>query len=177
MTTSVEPVNETDRLAFQKEKFFNAMQTVFTEERYSLLKSLYDDYGERLWTSPASRKVHYHNAYAGGYIDHVLHVHDCAIEYTRVLKKMGGLSDFTRSELVMATLHHDLWKLGLPNGEPYYVEETSDWHRKNQGAMFKYNEKITVYEGYRWRCVCSSTTGHHSHTKRMDCNKAIRWFV
>lgn len=135
---------ESERLESQKNKFFTILKDAFgeTSDRYIKLKKMYDLYGDRLITSPASSKVHYHNAYSGGYIDHVLHVHDASMEFTRVLKKMNGLLDYTKSELVMASIHHDLWKLGIPDGEPYYLVETSDWHKKNQGSAFKINDKL-----------------------------------
>ena len=137
-------MTEVERLNVQKTRFFTIMKDAFGEdsERFKSLDILYKDYGDRLIEAPAAGKLHYHNAYSGGYIDHVLHVHDCAMEYSKVLKKMGGWVDFTKSEVVMSALHHDLWKLGMPLGEPYFVIESSDWHRKNQGSIFKHNDKL-----------------------------------
>lgn len=133
---------ELDRLNSQRTRFFDILKDAFKNDRYTKLKDMYDLYGDRLIEAPASGKVHYHNAYAGGYIDHVLHVHDATLQMTRSLQKMGGLVDFTKSEAVMASIHHDLWKLGEPGGHPYYEIETSDWHRKNQGSMFKTSDKL-----------------------------------
>jgi hypothetical protein len=53
---------------------------------------------------------------------------------------MEGDINFTKQELVFAALHHDLGKLGFP-GEPYYLEQDSDWHRK-RGELYKYNDNI-----------------------------------
>ena len=39
---------------------------------------MYDDYEERIVMMPASSVAHYHNAFAGGYVDHVLRVMNCA---------------------------------------------------------------------------------------------------
>jgi hypothetical protein len=142
--TVSEPMTEMERLETQRERLFSILKESFGEDsdRYIKLKLMYDEYGDRLITAPASSKVHYHNAYDGGYIDHILHVHDNAIQFARVLKKAGGWIDFTKQELVMATIHHDLWKLGLPGGPSYYESETSDWHRKNQGSMYKHNTAL-----------------------------------
>ena len=52
-----------------------------------------------------------------------------------------GNLDFTSQELRFATLHHDLGKLGDP-GEPYYVEQDSEWHRKTLGQNYKHNNTI-----------------------------------
>ena len=135
---------EAEILLEQKERFFKLIADAFVKDpdRLAKITKMYEDYGDRLVTAPASSRSHYHNAFPGGYIDHVLHVHDAALEQTKVLRKMGGWLDYTMAELVMATLHHDLWKLGMPNGEPYYLVEESDWHRKNQGSMYKHNERL-----------------------------------
>jgi hypothetical protein len=140
----VEYKTETERLEAQKTRFMSVMEEAFGKDsdRMKKLVTLYEDYGDRLIEAPASGKVHYHNAYAGGYIDHVLHVYDCAIDFAKVLRRKGGSLDFTKSELTMAAIHHDLWKLGSPNGEPYYVPQNSDWHRKNQNEMFKNNDRL-----------------------------------
>jgi hypothetical protein len=148
MTTGVTPApvqTEKERIVFQSDRFFEILKTTFETSdptRYAQLLKMYEAYGERLTSAPASGKVHYHNAYEGGYIDHILNVYDCAIAQTKLLKKTGGWVDFTLAEVVMATFHHDLGKLGDPNGQAYYLIEESDWHRKNQNSMFKINEKL-----------------------------------
>jgi hypothetical protein len=147
MTTSVTPApeqTEAERLTAQKERFFTILKDTFetsNPDRYTKLMKMYAEYGDRLIEAPASGKAHYHNAYEGGYIDHILHVYDNAMEFARVLKKTGGWVDFTRAELTMAAIHHDLWKLGTPE-RAYYEVETSDWHRKNQGSMYKTSDKL-----------------------------------
>lgn len=154
MTTSISidqsqatpPLTEKQRLSLQKDRLYSLInESTFSTDRKTKLISMYDEYGDQLLEAPASSKEHYHNAYAGGYIDHILHVHDCALEYTKTLKKMGGVLDYTKSELIMATLHHDLWKLGLP-GKPYYLFQDSDWHREKRGELFKHNDELPFME-------------------------------
>jgi hypothetical protein len=60
-------------------------------------------------------------------------------------KANGGIIDFEVEELLFAALHHDLGKLG-DVGYPYYVEQESDWHRKNQGSLFKQNPEINYFD-------------------------------
>jgi len=93
---------------------------------------------------PASSIAHYHNAFAGGYIDHVLRVMDCTHELYNLWKKSGAdVSGYTLEELMFAAMHHDLGKIGFPgDGNEVYQVETSDWHRKNMGRMYKHNENI-----------------------------------
>jgi hypothetical protein len=53
------------------------------------------------------------------------------------------MSGYTREELLFAAMHHDLGKVGFPGeGNEVYQIETSDWHRKNQGKMYKSNPNI-----------------------------------
>lgn len=148
VTPEVKVESEADRLAKQKTRFLTIIGDTFgtNQDRGIKLTKLYEDYGDRLIEAPASSKVHYHNAYSGGYIDHVLHVYDTALQMVKVLRNAGGTIDFNKQELAMAALHHDLWKLGMPGGQPYYEVESSDWHRKNQGSMFKHNEKLPFFK-------------------------------
>lgn len=138
------PMTETERLESQLDKFQNILNTAFkdNDERLEGLATMYADYGTRILEAPASSTAHFHNAYAGGYIDHVLNVHDNAVQMSKALRKANGWIDFTYAELAMAALHHDLWKLGNPRGEAYYLIQDSDWHRKTLGQMFKKNEKL-----------------------------------
>ena len=46
----------------------------FSGERLEKLKTMYDYFEERMWMAPASGKEHFHNAHAGGYVEHVIHV-------------------------------------------------------------------------------------------------------
>jgi hypothetical protein len=53
------------------------------------------------------------------------------------------MSGYTTEELLFAAMHHDLGKSGFPgDGNEVYQIETSDWHRKNQGKLYKTNSTI-----------------------------------
>ena len=54
----------------------------------------------------------------------------------------GGIVDFTDEELVFSCLHHDLGKLGI-KGELHYIPNDNDWQIKNNGHVFKRNDKIS----------------------------------
>ena len=41
--------------------------------------------------------------------------------------------------------HHDLGKLGNSE-DPLYVQETSDWSRKNLGRVYKHNDEINYMD-------------------------------
>lgn len=116
-------------------------------ERLEKLLHMYSEeqLGMELVMAPASGKAHFHSAYAGGYIDHVMNVCKNAIGQMKQFKENGGTIDFEVEELLFAALHHDLGKLG-DLGKPYYVEQESDWHRKNQGSLFKQNPAIHYFD-------------------------------
>lgn len=109
-------------------------------DRCEKLLALYEHLKDRLLSAPASSKASYHNAYPGGYLAHVLHVHDIALMMATVYKKNGGWVEFTKEELVFSALNHDLGKLGTEDG-PYYTPQTSDWHRKTLGQLFQHNNE------------------------------------
>ena len=48
------------------------------DSRSEQLNRMYDEFEDRMMLMPASSVSHYHNAFAGGYVDHVLRVMDCA---------------------------------------------------------------------------------------------------
>ena len=117
------------------------MSLIEEDPRSENLKRMYEDLEQELAEAPAAAVQHHHNAFPGGYLDHVLRVHDISVEMTKTFHAFEGELNFTSQELQFATLHHDLGKLGEP-GEPYYVEQDSDWHRKTLGQNYKYNNTI-----------------------------------
>jgi len=111
------------------------------DSRATELLKMYDAFEQELVSAPASGKKHFHNCFPGGYIDHVLRVIDCSLELTALYKKLGGVVDYTKQEVVFAAMHHDLGKLGSTDGS-YYVDQTSDWHRDKLGEMYTHNTDI-----------------------------------
>ena len=124
-----------------KEDYDRFMSLIEEDPRSENLKRMYEDLDQELAEAPAAAVQHHHNAFPGGYLDHVLRVHDISLEMTKTFHAFEGELNFTSQELQFATLHHDLGKLGEP-GEPYYVEQDSDWHRKTLGQNYKYNNTI-----------------------------------
>jgi len=112
--------------------------------RKDQLNKMYNDFEDRIAMMPASSMAHFHNAFAGGYIDHVLRVMDCTETLYNTWQTSGAdMSGYTKEELMFAAMHHDLGKVGFPgDGNEVYQVETSDWHRKNMGRLYKHNENI-----------------------------------
>ena len=134
---------EAEKIKSNWEEYRKRVNTLFPE-RADKLNKLYDDYEDRIVMMPASSVAHYHNAFAGGYIDHVLRVMDCTEKLYDSWESMGSdMSGYEYNEMMFAAMHHDLGKCGFPGkGREVYQVETSDWHRKNMGRMYKHNENI-----------------------------------
>ena len=134
-----------EQLQENYEKFLAFIRKAFANqpERMEQLLHMYseDELGMELIVAPASGKAHFHSAYVGGYIDHVMNVCKNSIGMMNQFKAAGGFVDFEIEELLFAALHHDLGKLG-DGSKPYYVPEASDWHRKNQNSIFTNNPDI-----------------------------------
>ena len=122
-------------------EFIKLIEDTFEGDRLSCLLKMYDHFEERMMFAPASGKDHYHNCHARGYVEHVLHVTKCAKQLHELWSKNGATINFTEEELVFAALHHDLGKIG-DLAEDYYTPNDSDWHRKNQGLVYKHNGNL-----------------------------------
>lgn len=122
-------------------KFYSLINKYITGDRKDKLIDMYKSLEETLVTSPASTKISHHNAFAGGYLDHVLRVVEGALVFEKVWDKFGQNKNYTTEELAFAAINHDLGKLGT-NEEPVYIPNQSQWHRENQGLMFNYNPAV-----------------------------------
>jgi hypothetical protein len=122
------------------EKFIAIVKKYITGDRLDKVLFMYsdDELGGNLMVSPASGNVGYHNAYEGGYIDHIFNVCKNALKMKDLFIAQGGTQDFTDEELIFCALHHDLGKLGTKN-HLHYIPNDSDWHVKNRGDVFMKN--------------------------------------
>lgn len=127
-----------EQLSQNYEKFISIIDRYITGTRKEQLIQLYTDHAERLMLMPASSIDHYHNAFPGGYVDHVIRVVECALKLKEAWSGFGADINFTEEELVFAALNHDLGKIGTEEAEQY-IPNDSEWHRKNQGKMYKNN--------------------------------------
>ena len=134
---------EAEKIKTNWEMYRAIVNTTFPARKDALNK-MYDDFEDRIALMPASSIAHFHNAFAGGYVDHILRVIDCTKALYVTWKSMGAdMSGYTEEEMIFAAMHHDLGKIGFPvDGNEVYQVETSDWHRKNQNKMYKHNENI-----------------------------------
>ena len=89
--------------------------------------------GEDFIKAPASSMADYHNAFEGGLIDHLLRVANYAI---RINNALPDDEKVDQNSLLKVCLLHGIGKAKL------YVPCTSEWHRKNQGKMYEFNEDL-----------------------------------
>jgi hypothetical protein len=112
------------------------------EPRRTQLKDFYSKFQERIIMMPASYKKEYHNAFPGGYVDHVIRVIIGAIKLNEVWKEMHvDQSTYTLEELVFSALNHDLGKIGDEENESY-IPQTDQWRKDKLGEDYMFNEKL-----------------------------------
>ena len=110
-------------------------------ERKDSIKSMISHMEDTYVMAPASGKSWYHNAFAGGYVDHVNRVVKYAVKQHKLYEEMGGTIDYTQEELVFSALFHDLGKIGdgdLPN----YIHQTDKWRQDKLSEMYTYNPDL-----------------------------------
>ena len=125
------------------DRFIGIIKKYFKGERLEKLLHMYseEELGVNLTLSAASGSKHYHNAYIGGYIDHIFNVCKNALKMRDLFVMQGGEIDFTEEELIFSCLHHDLGKLGVKD-ELHYLPNQEEWSQKKYGTLFVRNEKI-----------------------------------
>ena len=90
--------------------------------------------GEAFIIAPASSMASYHNSFEGGLIDHLLNVTKYAV---LINKSLPANEQVNQDSLVKVCFLHQLGKSKL------YTPCTSEWHRKNQGKMYEFNDDLT----------------------------------
>lgn len=124
------------------EKLMNIISEEISGERKDKLIGFYTKYEDRLSLMPASYKKEYHNAFPGGYVEHVLRVIECALDINEVWNKHGAdASTYTREELIFSALNHDLGKLGDENNDAY-ITQTDQWRRDKLGEDYTFNSAL-----------------------------------
>jgi len=132
-----------NRIVSNWEELMCIIDVEFSGERKTNLIALYTKMQDEMMMAPASGFEHFHNAFPGGYVDHVLRVIKSAVKVNDMWNDMGSMAEkITREELMFTALNHDLGKVGTID-QPYYVPNKSEWHRKNQGKLYEVNPEIT----------------------------------
>ena len=124
------------------EIFIDDIRTHITGDRREKLLEFYNKYQDRLILMPAAHKKEYHNAFPGGYIDHVNRVVRCSLKQYELWKEEGtDITTFTVEELVFSAINHDLGKIGDEEQESY-IPQTDNWRREKLGEDYMFNNKV-----------------------------------
>lgn len=136
-----------DQIVDNFNKFRSFMEKL--GERSEAALALVDGLGDRLAICPASSRLEYHNATAGGLVEHSLRVLTNAL---KLCKTFGW--DLPKDSLIIGCLMHDLGKVG-DHEKDLYLPQDSDWHRDKLGEMYKHNrdmQYMTVPDRGVWLC-------------------------
>ena len=120
---------EQEKIVSNTKKYFDTANKLgfMTEELMSFL-------GEDFIKAPSSSVSMYNNAFEGGLIDHLLNTAKYAV---LINKSLPVDEQVDQNSLVKVCLLHQIGKAKL------YKPCESEWHRKNQGKMYVFNEDLT----------------------------------
>jgi hypothetical protein len=120
-------LEQTKILENTKKYFETATKIGFMNEE--LMKFL----GQEFIAAPASSMADYYGAFEGGLINHLLKVAKYAVNVNNSLPEDKRVN---HESLVKVCLLHQIGKANL------YKPCASEWHRKNQGKMYEFNENL-----------------------------------
>ena len=122
--------------------FISNIENHITGDRKQALLDFYNKYQERVMLMPAAHKKEYHNAFPGGYVEHVNRVVRCALKQAKLWEEEGcDMTTFTTEELVFSAINHDLGKMGDENNESY-IPQTDKWRREKLGEDYMFNKQV-----------------------------------
>jgi len=123
-------------------EFCDNIEMNISSPRKEKLLEFYKKYEDRIMMMPAAHKKEYHNAFPGGYVEHVNRVVRCALNQCKLWEDEGAdMSTFTREELVFSAINHDLGKMGDENHESY-IPQTDKWRREKLGEDYMFNKEV-----------------------------------
>lgn len=122
-------------MSLTKEKITkNYVKFCTTGEKYGFLTDELKEFlGVDIIEAPASTMTSLHNAFEGGLIAHILTVTKYAVSLNDIIPEG---SKVPMDSLIKVCCLHQIGKTKL------YLPETSQWHRENQGKMYKFNEGL-----------------------------------
>jgi hypothetical protein len=126
----------------------NKSKLIETSEKYGVLTpSLLEFLGEDLFTAPASTSLDMYGAYPGGLLEHIFVASKYAVNVNGLLPK--GLQQPIPS-ILKCTILSQIGKVFL------FKPNESEWHRKNLGKMYEFNDQlVSMRVGERSAFYCS----------------------
>ena len=114
-------------------------------DRKEAIENIVGTLGSRFFINSASSKLQYHSCEVGGLLGHTLRVIDTMFLLNEPVYNCDPES------ILVAGLFHDLGKIGsvtdvaTGDGEPFYIDEQSDWHREKLGQLYKKNPELNDF--------------------------------
>jgi hypothetical protein len=129
------------------EEFIDFIKTNTKGPRKTQLLKMYAEnaLGQEAVVAPASMCEHFHLCHPGGYLQHIMRVIKMSFASKKFFELAGANIDFTDDELIFASMHHDLGKLGDPDLGSYYVNQSEAWKEK-KGEFYKMNPTLPYME-------------------------------
>ncbi len=122
--------------------FLNNIKVHISGNRGEQLLNFYKRYEERVILMPAAHKKEYHNAFPGGYVDHVNRVVQASIALNELWTTFGAdMTTYTKEELIFSAINHDLGKLGDKDHDAY-IPQTDQWRKDKLGEDYMFNKKL-----------------------------------
>ena len=123
-------------------EFCENIEMNISSPRKEKLLEFYEKYEDRIMMMPAAHKKEYHNAFPGGYVEHVNRVVRCALKQSKLWEEEGAdMTTFTREELVFSAINHDLGKMGSEEHESY-IPQTDKWRKEKLGEDYMFNKQV-----------------------------------
>ncbi len=123
-------------------EFCDNIEMNISSPRKEKLLEFYEKYADRIMMMPAAHKKEYHNAFPGGYVEHVNRVVRCALKQSKLWEEEGAdMTTFTREELVFSAINHDLGKMGDEEQESY-IPQTDKWRKEKLGEDYMFNKQV-----------------------------------
>jgi len=132
--------NENDIVSNWNE-LLEVIEKYFSGDRKKNILALHTHFEDTMSIAPASTKDHFHNAFPGGYVMHVLNIIKCALLLRDTWKTAGCNVNFTDEELVFSAMFHDLGKVGDRDME-YYIPQDDQWRRTKLNELYTINPKL-----------------------------------
>jgi len=115
----------------------------FTNSRKIAIEEMLDTIGDRFFSSPCCSKLEFsstgHPCSPGGLVIHSIEVVKLVFKLYKVLNIEE--SEVPKQSLVLASLFHDLGKIGTLE-QPFYVPQDDNWRRDKLGELYTINKKI-----------------------------------
>ena len=132
---------EAEKIAKNWERHVIIAEKFIQGERKQQVLDMLSFLEDQMVLAPASGKSHFHNAFPGGYVDHVNRVVQCALKTKTLWEEMGADINFTEEELVFSALFHDLGKIGDGEKEGY-IRQTDEWRQNKLNEQYTANKEL-----------------------------------